>query len=75
MMAKKAHLFQDHDAAERIMVSPDPREHKRLGQGVHSFDCAIWYRVQEDTVLAGTFAIFAQNPAMKQHLLSTGTKG
>ena len=53
------------------MPSSDPREHKRLGRGVHSFDCAIWDRVREDTVLAGTLAKFTQNPAIKQHLLST----
>ena len=33
----------------------------------------VWDRVRGDAVLAGTFAKFTQNPAMKQHLLSTGT--
>ena len=56
------------------MSSPDPREHESIGRGVHSFDCAIWHRVREDAVLAGTFAKFTQSPAMEQHLLSTGTK-
>ena len=31
-------------------------------------------RVREDAVLAGNFAKFSQNPTMKYHLLSTGTK-
>ena len=74
MMAEKARLFLDHGAAERIMASSDPREHKRLGRGVHNCDCAVWDRVREDAVLAGAFANFTRNLAMKQHLLSTGTK-
>ena len=74
MMAEKARLFLDHDRAERIMASPDPREHKRLGRGVHNLDCATWDRVREAAVLAGSIAKFTQNPVMKQHLLSTGNK-
>ena len=56
------------------MVSPDPREHKRLGLGVNNFDCAIWDRVRADAVLLVRLPKFTQNPAMKQSLLSTGTK-
>ena len=54
------------------MSSPDPRAHKRISLGVRNFDHAVWDRVREDAVLAGTFAKFSL--AMKQHLLSTGTK-
>ena len=56
MMAEKAPLFLDHDTAERIMGSPDPREKKRLVRGVHNFHCAIWDHVRGDAVLAGFFA-------------------
>ena len=73
MMAEKARLFQDYRAVDPIMSSLDPRAHKRIGRGVRNFDSVIWDRVREDAVLAGTFAKFTQNPAMKQHLLSTGT--
>ena len=51
MVAEKTRLFLDHDPAERIMASPDPREQKRLGRGVHNFDRAIWDRVRDDAVL------------------------
>ena len=54
------------------MSSPDPRDHKRIGRGVHKFNCAVCDRLREDAVLAGPFSEFTQNPAMKQHLLSTG---
>ena len=56
------------------MASPDPREHKRLGRGVHNLDCATWDRVRADAVLAVFFAKFNQNPAMKQHVLRNDTK-
>ena len=57
------------------MPSPDPSAHDRIRRGVSNFDNAVRDRVREDAVLAGNFAKFSQNPAMKYHLLSTGTKG
>ena len=74
MMAEKARLFQDRRAEELIISSPDPRVHKRIGQGVRNFYKVIWDRVREDAVLPGTFANFSLNPATKQHVLSTGSK-
>ena len=74
MVAGKARLFQVHGADELIISSQDPREHKRIGRSVHNFDCAILSRVRGDAVLAGTFAKFALNPAIRQHLLNTGIK-
>ena len=74
MMAEKARVFQDRRAEELIMSSPDPSAHKCIDRGVRNFDSAIWGRVREDAVLAGNFAKFSQNPTMKHHFLSTGTK-
>ena len=74
MMAETARLFLGHGTTERIMASPDPREHKGLGRGVHHFHCAIYDRAREDDVLAVCFAKFTQDPVKKQHLLSTGSK-
>ena len=73
MMAEQARLFQNRGAEKLIMSSLDPRAHKRIGLGVRNFDNVIWNCVREDDVLAGTFAKFSQNPATKQHLLSTCT--
>ena len=39
-----------------------------------NFDSAVWDREKKNAVLAGTYAKFTQNPAMKNHLLSTGNK-
>ena len=74
MMAEKARLFQDRRVVDLIISSLDPSAHKRIGRGVRNFDNAVWDRVREDAVLAGNFVKFSQNPTMKYHLLSTGTK-
>ena len=55
MMAEKARFFQDLLAEELIMSSLDPRAHKYIGRGERNFDCAVWDRVRENAVLAGTF--------------------
>ena len=73
MMAEKARRFEDHHAVELIMSSSDPTTHKR-GQGVRSFDTAVWDREKINGVLSGNYAKFMQNPAMKLHPLSTGNE-
>ena len=57
-----------------IISSPDPSAHKRIGRGVRIFDSAVWDREKQNAVLSGTYAKFTRNPAMKNHLLSTGNK-
>ena len=73
-MAEKARLFKARRAEELIMSSTDPSAHTRIGRGVRNFDNVVWDLVREDAVLAGNFAKFSQNPTMKHHFLSTGTK-
>ena len=45
-----------------------------MGRGVRNFDSAVWDRTKRNAVLAGTYAKFTHNPALKNHLLSTGNK-
>ena len=52
------------------MSLPHPSIHKRIGRGVRNFDSAGW----DNAMFSGTYAKFTQNPAMTNHLLSTGTK-
>ena len=56
MMAKKARLLQEPGAAERIVSSPGPREHERIGRGVHNFLCCSrvgWNLVRSGRVRSG----------------------
>ena len=71
-MPEKARLLKDHRAVELIMSSSDPSTHKRVGRGVCNFDTAVWDRENQNAVLSGNYDKFTQNPAMKNHLLSTG---
>ena len=73
-MAERARLFKEHRAVELIMSSADPSTYKRIGRGVRNFDSAVWDKGKQTAVLVGTNAKYTQNPAVKNHLLSTGNK-
>ena len=56
------------------MSSPDPSTHKRVGRGVRNFDSAVEDREKQNAAIPGTYAKFTQNPAMKNHVLSSDNK-
>ncbi|CAB1099329.1 unnamed protein product [Ectocarpus sp. CCAP 1310/34] len=74
IMSEKAKLFGDMTSYDKIMAATDPKTHKFLGRNVRPFDYAEWERRREEVVLTGSYAKFAQNHAMKHHLLETGTR-
>ena len=57
-MAKKARLFEDHRAMERIMSSPNPSTYKRIGRGVRDLDSDVWDREKQNAELSGNYAKF-----------------
>ena len=73
MMAEKTRLFQDHRAVELIVSSPSPSTRKRIGRGVCKFDSGAGDRENKNAILSGTCDKFVQNPATKNHLLSSAT--
>ena len=74
MMAEKARLFGDEDVRRRILQSPSPRQHKKLGREVKGFDPATWEAHRLDIVVRGNLAKFTQHPEMRAELLSTGDR-
>jgi len=70
MMAEKARLFGDEDAAQQIMKADNPRDQKALGRMVRNFDADTWNAVARDIVYRGNYAKFTQNPGLKDALLS-----
>ena len=72
MVAEKTRLLQDHRAVGLIMSSPSPST--RIGRGVRNFDSGVGDREKQNAVLSGTYAKFTQNPAMKNHFLSSDNK-
>jgi ribA/ribD-fused uncharacterized protein len=71
MMAEKARLFEDYDAAARILATTLPHEQKAIGRRVQNFDLAKWNAVARDIVYRGNYAKFTQNEVLKEELLAT----
>lgn len=71
MMAQKAHLFDNHEIAERIIASKKPAEAKDLGRQVLNFDQDIWLQKRFEIVRLGNIHKFNQNPDLMDFLLNT----
>jgi ribA/ribD-fused uncharacterized protein len=71
MMEQKALLFDDQETAAKIMRAPTPREQKRLGRQVRTFNIGRWNAVARDVVFRGNVAKFTQNPDLRAALLAT----
>ncbi len=74
MMAGKAYLFGDLDTASRISQTTTPATAKAFGRAVKGFDEKVWQANCSKIVAEGNYLKFGQNPALKEYLLSTGTK-
>ena len=74
MMAAKARLSGDGEAAERILAAPHPGAAKALGRQVHGFDEQCWAEHRFDAVVAGNTAKFGQHPELRDFLAGTGSR-
>ena len=74
MMAKKALLFGDTQAYQRIMTSKSPSEQKDLGRMVTSFDAVLWEKHRFGIVWYANYLKFSQHEDLKTRLLNTGTR-
>lgn len=74
MMASKARLFGDDEAVPGILAAPHPREAKVLGRKIRGFDDETWARHRFSLVVEGNVAKFGQHAALRDFLLSTGSR-
>jgi len=74
MMAHKAWLFGDAEAAERILAAGHPGEAKKLGRAVRGFDEQVWNDHRFDIVVRGNITKFGQNPELRRFLLATADR-
>ena len=74
MMAGKALLFGDAEAAAQIARACHPGEAKALGRKVPGFDEQRWAAQCFGIVVAGNVAKFSQHPELGQFLLATGDR-
>lgn len=74
LMAHKALLFGDNQAANKIINSSDPKVQKAIGRTVKGFDDAVWNLNKFDIMIAGLSLKFSQNNELKLKLLATCDK-
>ncbi|NEC69053.1 NADAR family protein [Streptomyces sp. SID9727] len=74
MMAGKARLFGDAEAAERAVAAKSPAEAKKTGRLVRGFDDAVWERERYGLVVAGSVHKFGQDAELAAFLLRTSDR-
>lgn len=71
MMWGKAMLFDDTEAADRVLAATDPEEAKSVGREVRGFDQRTWEEQRLDIVVAGNMAKFGQHENLRAFLVAT----
>ncbi|WUT01368.1 NADAR family protein [Streptomyces sp. NBC_00708] len=72
MMAGKARLFGDAEAAGQAVAAKSPAEAKKVGRLVRGFDDDVWKRERYALVVEGSVHKFGQDPELGAFLLGTG---
>jgi ribA/ribD-fused uncharacterized protein len=72
MMWRKALLFDDDDAARRVLQADTPAEAKKLGAQVRGFEPSAWEAERFAVVVAGNRAKFGQHPELAGFLSQHG---
>jgi ribA/ribD-fused uncharacterized protein len=72
MMAEKARVFDDADAAQAILAAKSPRDQKALGRTIRGFRERTWNAVCRGIVYCGNLAKFSQDAQLRELLLGTG---
>ncbi|MEU6125645.1 NADAR family protein [Streptomyces sp. NPDC047123] len=74
MMAAKARLFDDPEAARAALAARTPAEAKTAGRLVRGFDQSVWERERFGIVVRGSVHKFTSDPALRDFLLGTGER-
>ncbi|KAI9673181.1 MAG: hypothetical protein M1817_003044 [Caeruleum heppii] len=80
MMYRKALLFHDAEAAEKILEAQQPKDMKRLGRSVRGFDKDVWGQERERIVEDGNWGKFTMEVGgtgergLRRMLLETGDR-
>lgn len=74
MMHRKAVLFDDHDTANKILLTNVPKVQKELGRMVSNFNPTVWDEKKFDIVKLGNRLKFTQNPIFLEELKLTKGK-
>ncbi|KAI6191048.1 hypothetical protein M3Y97_00185400 [Aphelenchoides bicaudatus] len=69
---RKAEIFGDRTAAQKLLRETDPMKAKVIGQNVKNFDKQKWDEVSYTIMKRAIFEKFKQHRSLKNMLLSTG---
>jgi ribA/ribD-fused uncharacterized protein len=73
-MYQKAMLFNDFEAANKILRSASPARHRQLGKQVAGFTKQSWQQKCRQFAFDGNYHKFTQNPELLKRLLQTTGK-
>lgn len=71
---RKAVLFGDAHAAERILRAESPTKAKAIGRSVTPFNDEVWKAHRLEVAVAGNIAKFSAHPELADYLAQTGHK-
>ena len=71
---KKAELFGDDIARERILNSTDAQDSKEIAMDIANYSKAQWNAAAEEMCYEGIRQKYVQNPKLYNYLLDTGNK-
>ncbi|MGW5423556.1 NADAR family protein [Streptomyces sp. NPDC003943] len=74
MMAEKARLFGDAEAAGAALAARSPAEAKKAGRLVRGFDETVWQQRRYGIVVEGSVHKFASDESLRAFLVGTGTR-
>jgi ribA/ribD-fused uncharacterized protein len=74
MMWRKALLFDDAEAAARVLAAGHPQQAKAIGREVRGFDDATWVAHRSAIVEAASVAKFGQHADLCAYLVGTGDR-
>ena len=74
MMYEKAVIFNDGDAARKILSTSNVAAIKALGRAVKDYNDHVWSGVRQLVVYRGLVEKFRQNDDLRRALLSTGNQ-
>ena len=73
-MYRKAVLFDDQEAAEKVLVADNPGKAKSIGRKVLGFRDEIWLAQRESIVQEASTLKFSQNAELREFLLNSGKR-
>lgn len=73
MMYRKAIMFEDYSARNRVLSTSDAAKIKEIGRSVKNYDEKIWNGQRQLIVYQGLLAKFSQNDVLRARLLNTGS--